>query len=249
MWDRKELKAQGKLAYQNNRLTCILAGLLLSIAGGAGGGLASSPSFKLPNSADTPKTETVSTSDIDPETAVMAVAVVLVICLIAFAIAFVFTAFLLNPLLVGCRKFFIENALHSQNSINESNIGLAFHNNYMNIVGAMFSTQIFVFLWSLLLIVPGIIRAYDWRMVPYIISENPSISGEEARNRSEQMMSGQKWDTFVLDLSFLGWMILGGFTFGILNLLFTTPYKAATDAELYLTLDGRATEYIEYEYE
>ena len=90
----------------------------------------------------------------------------------------------------------------------------------------------------LLLIVPGIYKAYCWRLVPFIIADEPDISGKEARARSASMMNGSKWASFVLDLSFIGWKLVGALTFGIVNIVFTNPYEAATDTELYLTLKG-----------
>lgn len=161
------------------------------------------------------------------------------IILIVFVIAFAITAFLLNPLKVGLMKFFVDNATDQTTGLNRNNVGLAFSKNYMHVVGAMFTTDLFTLLWSLLFIIPGIYKSYCWRMVPYIISENPGITGSEARARSTQMMNGSKWAAFVLDLSFLGWIFLGVFTLNILNLVFTNPYLYATDAELYLTLSGR----------
>ena len=73
-------------------------------------------------------------------------------------------------------------------------------------------------------------------MVPYIIKEHPEISGTQAISLSRQMMNGHKWNTFVLDLSFLGWHILSILTLGILEIFFVTPYIQATDAELYKAL-------------
>ena len=140
------------------------------------------------------------------------------------------------------QKFFIDNATDHTTGLNRNNIGVAFNENYMKVVGSMFTTGLFTALWCLLLIFPGIYKAYCWRLVPYIISENPGITGAEARDRSAMMMNGSKWDSFVLDLSFLGWKILGAFTLGILNIVFTNPYQDATNAELYLTLSGRPSE-------
>jgi len=90
--------------------------------------------------------------------------------------------------------------------------------------------------WSLLFIIPGIVKSYSYRMVPYILAENDEISGKEAIELSMQMMNGHKWNTFVLDLSFLGWQILSAFTLGILSVFYVAPYIHATDAELYKTL-------------
>lgn len=176
--------------------------------------------------------------DVSPIFAPVILIGVLVIMLIAIAIGVAVGAFLLNPAQVGLRKFFIDNAGDANAGLNKKNIGLAFSDNYMKVVGSMFTTGLFKFLWSLLLIIPGIYKSYQWRLVPYIISEDPAITGKEARRKSAEMMNGSKWGAFVLDLSFLGWIILGALTLGILNLVFTNPYKAATDAELYLALSG-----------
>ena len=82
----------------------------------------------------------------------------------------------------------------------------------------------------------GIVKAYEYMMVPYILAENPDMSREEVFALSKQMMKGNKWDAFVLDLSFIGWMILGALTLNIVNVLYTNPYRYLTSAELYHTL-------------
>jgi uncharacterized membrane protein len=97
----------------------------------------------------------------------------------------------------------------------------------------MFKRTLFTTLWSLLFVIPGIIKGYEYRMIPYLMAENPDLSSEEAFALSKQMMNGQKWDAFVLDLSFIGWDILAGFTFGILSALYVQPYKNLTNAALY----------------
>ena len=147
-------------------------------------------------------------------------------------------ALVLNPLHVGARKFFIQNASDPGTKVDGMNVGFAFGKNYRDIVFSMFGTQLINILWTLLLIVPGIYKAYCWRLVPFIIADEPDISGKEARARSASMMNGSKWASFVLDLSFIGWKLVGALTFGIVNIVFTNPYEAATDTELYLTLKG-----------
>ena len=77
--------------------------------------------------------------------------------------------------------------------------------------------NLFIALWTLLLIVPGIIKSYEYRMVPYILAENPGMNRKEAFAISKRMMTGKKWATFVLDLSFFGWIFLSIFTCGILQ--------------------------------
>ena len=164
--------------------------------------------------------------------------VVITIILIALAVGLLVTALVLNPLNVGARRFFIQNASNPETSVGQENIGVGFGSSYKNIVGAMFGTQMLNLLWALLLIVPGIYKAYCWRLVPFIVADNPDISGREARDMSTSMMEGSKWASFVLDLSFIGWRLLGALTLGILKIVFTNPYQAATDTELYLTLRG-----------
>lgn len=137
-----------------------------------------------------------------------------------------------NPLEVGCRGFFTRN---SESPAELSELGTGFHP-YGRNVGGMFLRDLFIALWSLLFIIPGIIKHYSYRMVPYILAEDPEISGKEAITLSRQMMDGQKWKAFVLDLSFIGWDILSCLTFGLLGLFYVNPYKHSTYAELYQAL-------------
>lgn len=93
-------------------------------------------------------------------------------------------------------------------------------------------TGIYTFLWSLLFIIPGIIASISYTMTPYILSENTDLSVSEAINISKDMMMGNKWRYFCLDLSFIGWAILCAFTFGI-GYLWLIPYKNAAKAAFY----------------
>ena len=70
-------------------------------------------------------------------------------------------------------------------------------------------------------------------MIPYILAENPKIERKKAFKLSKEMMKGNKWKTFILDLSFLGWELLSIFTLGLLNIFYINPYKVATTVELY----------------
>lgn len=161
------------------------------------------------------------------------VLIAFVIALIGVAIGLAFGIFLRNPLLVGGSRFFMEN--HSCDAKVEA-FGVAFRGAYSNVVFTMFLRDLYVFLWSLLLVIPGIIKSYEYRMVPYILADNPSIDREEAFELSRRMMDGNKWDAFVLDLSFIGWYILSAFTAGLLGVFYVNPFKFQTDAELYMAL-------------
>ena len=156
--------------------------------------------------------------------------VMVVIGLIIVALVLVIDVFVANPLEVGIRRFFTQN-LNQSASVKE--ITYAFDSNYKNIAKTMFYRDLYTFLWSLLFIIPGIVKAYEYRMIPYLLAENPMMSKEEAFAASKQMMDGQKWRTFVLDLSFFGWILLSGFTCGILSIFYVNPYMFSTEAALY----------------
>ena len=94
---------------------------------------------------------------------------------------------------------------------------------WKNLIKAWFIYFANVFLWTLLLIVPGIIKSYAYSLVPYILNDNPEMNSKEALDLSEKMMDGHKGELFVLQLSFIGWELLGILTLGILY-LWLVPY-------------------------
>ena len=160
------------------------------------------------------------------------------IILFASLFAIAIRVFLFNPLTVGCYKFFSSSAETPHS--NMSPVGLGFKKgNYWGIVKAMFLRGLYTLLWFLLLMIPGIIKFYAYRMVPYIIADNPQMDASEAITLSRKMMDGAKWKAFVLDLSFIGWYLLGALACGIGG-LFVNPYKHSTDAQLYLVLRDKA---------
>lgn len=96
-------------------------------------------------------------------------------------------------------------------------------------------TNIFVMLWSLLFIIPGIVKSYSYAMAPYIMQDDPTKSWKECIDESRYMMDGYKGKLFLLDLSFIGWIIVGLLCFGV-GVLFVTPYINQTRANFYLEL-------------
>lgn len=162
-----------------------------------------------------------------------AITALMVVFIIVLVIFFSIEAFVLNPLHVGCKRWFLKNRTE-KTEIGE--ITYIFSNGYLNTVKVMFCKGIFIFLWSLLFIIPGIVKAYEYRMVPYLLAENPEMDRQEAFERSRKLMNGNKWDTFVLEFSFLGWSLLAGITCGILSLLYVAPYMELTNTELYVCL-------------
>ncbi len=113
-----------------------------------------------------------------------------------------------------------------------------FRRPYLNVVKVRFLVWLKITLGSLL-VIPGIYWSYCYYMVPYLLAENPYMTTSRAMELSRQMMYGEKWHTFVLELSFLGWLFLCALTLGI-GLVFLEPYYQATFAELYAALRAKA---------
>ncbi len=97
--------------------------------------------------------------------------------------------------------------------------------------------MLYTFLWSLLFIIPGIVKSYSYAMTPYILLDRPELSATDAIKESEKMMNGHKMDLFILDLSFIGWILLSMLTCGVL-VLYVEPYMMATKSAFYLELKG-----------
>ena len=164
---------------------------------------------------------------------------------IAAIISFCITLFIANPLIVGGKRYFIKATDNSNIKISVI-IDIFKDKNWIHIAITMLLRNIYNTLWYIT-IIGGFIKNYEYRMIPYILADNPKIKRKEAFKLSKQMMKGNKWRTFILDMSFLGWNILSVLTHGILSILYVNPYNAATIAELYLELKKQAIEN-KYEY-
>ena len=106
-----------------------------------------------------------------------------------------------------------------------------------------FLVGLFTYLWALLFIIPGIIKAYSYSMSTYILAENPGKPALECINESKAMTHGHKMDLFVLGLSFIGWVLLCTVTLGIAS-IWVIPYMQATYANAYLSLKQPAAEFV-----
>ena len=95
-----------------------------------------------------------------------------------------------------------------------------------------FLVGLFTYLWSLLLVIPGIIKAISYSQAMYVLAENPEIGAREAINRSKAMMNGHKMEYFLLMLSFIGWFLLCAITFGI-ACIWVIPYITAAETNFY----------------
>lgn len=115
-----------------------------------------------------------------------------------------------------------------------------FRANYGNIVIVMLLRRVFIFLWGLLFVIPGIVKSYAYRMVPYLLAENPNLGYKRALELSSAMMNGHKMEAFILDLSFIGWYLLSAITVNIVGVLYVNPYVQATNAEFYTAIRSEA---------
>lgn len=116
--------------------------------------------------------------------------------------------------------------------------------NFVNTFFAGFLVMLFTFLWSLLFVIPGIVKALSYSQTYFIMNEHPEYTGREAIDASRRMMDGHKGEYFVLHLSFVGWFLLSALTLGLL-LFYVMPYYQATMAEYYRYVRGEQVPEVE----
>ena len=145
------------------------------------------------------------------------------------------------PLSWGLTVSLLRN--HREESVDLENLFDGFRGGrYTRVFCALFLVNLLTFLWTLLLIIPGIIKAFSYALTPYIIMDEPELTAKQAISRSCEIMQGRRWKLFCLYFSFIGWGILCLLTFGI-GFLWLAPYINASIAAFYE--DARA----EYEAE
>ena len=161
----------------------------------------------------------------------------LVVCLIVSAITGIASTTVIVPILIvgpltlGMAKVFL-NLVRSDEPIKIEDTFSGFTSDVGGniILGLLIS--VFTFLWSLLFIVPGVVKAYSYSMSFYIKHDNPSYTWQQCIDESRRMMNGNKMRLFLLDLSFIGWLFLGALCFGV-GTLWVTPYMEAARANFY----------------
>lgn len=209
MWNRMDLKMRAKHAFAQNRGACIGVAIIVALMS-----TLMNVILKILNV-------------LSLENESLLFTVMILACIVLYI-------FILNAISVSECRFFVLNT--------EGRAGIGamadpVRSGYFgNVLLTMFVQTIFVSLWSFLLIVPGIMKFYEYRMIPYLLAEYPDMERSEAFRISKEMMTGQKWNLFVLDMSFLGWHVLGACTCGLLNVLYVSPYYQATVAEVYRSL-------------
>ena len=148
------------------------------------------------------------------------------------------TIFLVPPMIVGYYSFTLKVYRGEQADIGDMfSVGFS---NYWRNVGGILWMQLFTFLWTLLFIVPGLIKALAYFMTPYILADTKEVRPTQALKLSMRMTKGHKGKIFVMCLSFIGWAILTALTFGILAIFWTGPYMETSFAGMYSELKQNA---------
>ena len=154
------------------------------------------------------------------------------VVIIAAIIGALFSIFVTNAITVGVSNYFIKNT-DSTPAFKDAFSG--FKVKYGRNIGTLLLVGIKTVLWSFLFIIPGIIKAYEYAIIPYILADDPEISSKDAFKKAKQMMKGNKWRLFKLEFSFIGWFVLCVLTLG-LGTFFLIPYVNAANAEFYVEL-------------
>lgn len=244
MWTRGLLKGNAKNALRGRYWACFLACLLVSLLGGL-----SSPRLDLVMDVNNGFSARYGWGwHFDLGTSWLtwlALPFLLLVALLAAAVAIAFSVFVAGPLSVGISRYMMENRFGYSPF---ETIFSVFRGPYLNVVKGILFTDLRIIGWSLLFVFPGIYKAYQYSLVPYLLAENPYMTPQRARELSAAMTEGEKWNIFVLDLSFIGWLFLAllgaGFVtlgaFSGLGNYFVQPYMQATHAELYAALRAKA---------
>lgn len=241
MWSISELKQRAKTDLKNNYWVAVLFSVVYAFITciGAGNGSGSSQPV---SDGDLNSLDNVLSSDYGA--AIMGIVGVTLMAAVVASV--IIGLFIRNPMRVSYARFNLDC---SEGTGTFGTIVYGYKSNIARNAFGLFATDIIIALWSLLFVIPGVVKAYSYMLVPYILAENPSVTAKEAREMSASLMNGNKWRAFMLDCSFIGWGILSVFTFGLLAVFYVTPYAALTHAELYKALNGDNNTYDNYGYQ
>ena len=254
MWDRKLLKKNGKQAFLRNYWACVAACTLVMVL------LNTIVSFVLKIRSNDAETDWnairqyindyVANGTANPEVFLAEIqqlmfeymqkylALIIIVFLIELVVMFAVRTIVSNVFAVGLNRYFLENREH------KTGIGKIFYGfregRYASTVWVMFLQSVYIFVWSLFFVIPGIIKSYSYKLVPYIMAENSNIDCGRVFELSKKMMKGHKWEAFKLELSFIGWELLACEPTGLLYYFFVIPYEKATYTEFYCALKAEA---------
>ncbi len=158
--------------------------------------------------------------------------IVMALCSVLSGISLGVAAFILVPSLVIGLNFF-SVAMYRGDATSLEDIFREGFDNFGRKLGGYLWMELFIYLWSLLFVIPGIIKAISYALTPYILADCKNVKATDALKLSMRMMEGHKWEYFVLGLSFIGWMLLTSLTCGLLYVFYVGPYMNNTFAGYY----------------
>lgn len=171
------------------------------------------------------------------DSAQMLAGIFLIALMIALLVAFAYAIFVGNIILVGFNGWMLRFARGENPPVKEL---FASFRIYKSAMATMLQHDVYLLLWSLLFLIPGIVKGYAYSMTPYIIYENPRLTPDQAITLSRKMTDGYKADLFVMELSFIGWNLLSVLTVGILGIVYVNPYYRLSMAGAYEWLRNNA---------
>lgn len=154
---------------------------------------------------------------------------ILILSVLTFLLIYIFISTILN---VGKARYFLEHSTYQDTSVNKL-LFVYYTKNVFNVGEVMLIKMLKSFLWDLT-IIGGLIKHYEYSMIPYLLAENPTIKNKEVFKMSKDLTMGKKWDLFLLDVSFIPWYVFGYLTFGFSNIFYFRPYKEMVKANMYL---------------
>ena len=208
MRTRQEIKAIGKERFKANYWTCVLAIVLVGVVLGVISGIGNIGAVTDMESGEVQP---------GPLSGVMSIVSLIVT----------------GPLTIGLCSFFVKN-IYGNQELTAAYPIVSCKENFGRKLGGYLWMSLFTGLWSLLFVIPGIIKYFSYAMTPYILSDCPNVQAKDALKLSMRIMAGHKGELFVFYLSFIGWGILTALTFGILGLLYVNPYMNSAAAVWYL---------------
>ena len=142
-----------------------------------------------------------------------------------------------NVFEVGCKGFYVQNLEEERTGFKTILCNFKKGKYWKTVMTGLYRA-LYIVLFGFLLIVPGVIKAYDYYLVPYLLAENTSMTEKEILRKSRDMMAGHRKEAFLLDLSFIGWDILSILTLGVLGVFYVNPYKYSSRAAFFIELRG-----------
>lgn len=206
---RADIKSRAKESLKGKYWQAVGVSLLVSVIAGASSGIASALQAS--------------------ENSVMSI--------IGFVLTWAVMLLVAIPISLGITRYFIKLAKGENAQVDD--LFSIYKDGLGNAILTVLLEGIYIMLWSLLFLVPGIIKSYSYLMIEYMVAENPNMDRKRAFEITKATMAGDKWKAFVLGLSFIGWILLCGITFGI-GFIFLSPYISATMSHYYLDLKDKA---------